>query len=97
MPEEEFEGQKRGIGSYIALTPLMAATAMVVGGVYQGARGIRQADIDPYTKVISGRYQDLFKTAAAWVPDPTGMTPEVQDFVLESFRRRLGETKENRI
>ncbi|NOQ49216.1 MAG: hypothetical protein GQ553_00920, partial [Nitrosomonadaceae bacterium] len=92
MPEEEFEGQKRGIGSYIALTPLMAATAMVVGGVYQGARGIRQADIDPYTKVISGRYQDLFKTAAAWVPDPTGMTPEVQDYVLESFRRRLGET-----
>jgi hypothetical protein len=92
MPDEEFEGQKRGIGSYIALTPLMAATAMVVGGVYQGARGIRQADIDPYTKVISGRYQDLFKTAAAWTPDPTGMTPEVQGYVLESFRRRLGET-----
>ena len=92
MADKEFEGEKRGIGSYIALTPLMAASAMVVGGVYQNFQGVRQAPLDPYGKVVSGKYRDFFSALEAWRPDVTGMAPEVQEYVLESFRRRLGET-----
>lgn len=92
MPDKEFEGEKRGIGSYIALTPLVAASAMVVGGVYQNLKGIRNIPLDPYQKVVSGKYQDLFRAAGAWTPDVTGISGEVQEYILESFRRRLGET-----
>lgn len=92
MPNKEFEGEKRGIGSYIALTPLVAATAMVVGGVYQGISGFKQTKADPYTQVVSGRYRDWLKATEAWTPDLKGVTGEAQGLILESFRRRLGET-----
>lgn len=93
MPDKEFEGDTRfGLSTLLAGTPLGYAGYKVVRG--SGSPIIRGLDTemrpDPFSKVVAGKYRGYFKELETWVP-PVAQTPdELNDMILESFRRRMG-------